>query len=71
MAMVTDSEPGPKDADEELETQEAKRFRSIAALANYVALDWSDVKVAVSVLCRDMARPTRESLTRLTRVGGI
>ncbi len=38
VAMVIDSEPSSNDADEELGVEEAKRFKSIAALANYV--DW-------------------------------
>ena len=44
--------------DEELSHDQASKFRSVAALANYLALDRPDLQVAVSVLCQKMARPT-------------
>ena len=54
--------------DEELSCDQASKFRSIAALANYLALDGPDLQVAVSVLCQKMAPPTVESWLRLKRV---
>ena len=45
----------------ELGPAEAKKFRSVAALANYVAMDRPDIQVAVSVLCQKMSKPTQKS----------
>ena len=54
-----------KEDDEKLSRDQASKFRSIAALANYLALDRPDLQVAVSVLCQKMARPTVGSWLRL------
>ena len=54
--------------DEELSRDQASKFRSVAALANYLALDRPDLQVAVSVLCQKMARPTAGSWLQLKRV---
>ena len=40
----------------------------MAALANYVAMDMPDIKVAVSSLCQKMSRPTEKSWVALKRV---
>ena len=37
-------------------------------MANYLAFDWPDLQVAVSVLCQKMARPTAGSWLQLKRV---
>ena len=58
MKIETTGESVEEDA--ELEAMEATRFRSVAALANYIAMDRPDLQVAVSVLCRDMAKPRWE-----------
>jgi hypothetical protein len=65
---VADSDDQVNETDRDLEVDEAKRFRSVAALANYVALDRPDIQVAVSILCRDMSKPTCRSFARLKRV---
>ena len=65
--MVLDSASG--EPDEELGAEERWRFRRIAALANYVALDRPDLQTSVSCLCSDMVRPTQRSWARLKRVG--
>ena len=54
--------------DEELSNDQASKFRSVAALANYLALDRPDLQVAVSVLCQKMAWPTAGSWLQLKRV---
>ena len=66
--IVTESAKEAEEEGEELNREEATRFRSIAALANYVALDRPDIQVAVSVLCQKMSRPTTKSMTALKRV---
>ncbi len=68
-AAIIESDVKGPEADEKLDVGEAKRFRSIAALPNYVALDRPDIQVAVSILRRDMAWPTKQSWVRLKRVG--
>ncbi len=45
----------------ELGPAEAKKFRSIAALANYVAMDRPDSQVAVSILCQKHPIPPRRA----------
>ena len=52
----------------ELGPAEAKKFRSVAALANYVAMDRPDIQVAVSMLCQKMSKPTQKSWEKLKRV---
>ena len=52
---------------EELSREGATKFRSVAALANYVALDRPDVQVAVSMLCQKMATSTVKSWETLKR----
>ena len=58
--MLVEDAGEAKEDNKELEADEATRFRSIAALANYVALDRPDIQVAVSVLRRDMSKPRRK-----------
>ena len=53
---------------EPLGVHEAKRFRAIAARANFLALDRPDVQFAVKELCRDMAAPNAGSWQKLKRV---
>ena len=53
--------------DEELSHDQASKFRSVAAMANNLALDRPDLQVAVSVLCQKMARPTAGSWLQLKR----
>ena len=52
----------------ELGPAEAKKLRSVAALANYVAMDRPDTQVAVSALCQKMSKPTQKSWEKLKRV---
>ena len=66
--IVVESSREAAEEDEELSKDEATKFRSTAALANYLALDRPDLQVAVSVLCQKMASPTRKSWMKLKRV---
>ena len=53
--------PGIKEIlgeEKELGTEEARKFRALAARANYLAQDRIDIQYATKELCRDMAKPT-------------
>lgn len=52
-----------------LTSQEATRFRSIAARVNFMATDRSDLQYATKELCRMMATPTKGGWKKLKRVG--
>ena len=64
--------PGVEDREEEddseLKAEEASRYRSLVARANYLAIDRPDICFSVKELCRSMPTPTRSSWTRLVRV---
>ena len=47
----------------------ATQFRSTSARANYLALDRPDLQFAVKERCRSMSRPTKNSWTKLIRLG--
>ena len=59
------STPGTKardkddDNDIELGRPEAKEFRSLAARANFMAIDRADVQYAVKEICRRMSKPCK------------
>ena len=55
--------------DKELEGGDATRYRAIAARCNYLSIDRPDLQFAVKELCREMAKPTEQSWSKLTRVG--
>ena len=57
-----------KDDDEPLRDWRVTRYRSLAARANYLALDRPDLQFAVKEMCRSMSRPTERSWRQLTRV---
>ncbi len=52
-----------------LEPERARRFRSTAARANYLAQDRPDIMYAVKELCRSMSTPTAGSWRALKRLG--
>ena len=55
--------------DEELmEKPEAKRFRALAARANYLAQDRMDLQYMAKEVCRDMCKPSLEAFNRLKKV---
>ena len=71
--MKTPGEVSPDWRDEEngvyLEGSEATQYRALAARANYLAQDRSDIQYAAKEICRGMARPTRGNLRDLRRLG--
>ena len=60
-----------KEAEEDmpLQEEEVRKYRSLAARANYLALDRCDIQYAVKEICRGMANPTRKDYRRLKRLG--
>ena len=64
---VTKEDAGVDESDG-LEAVAAKRYRSIAAVVNYMALDRPDLQFAASVLGRSMSRPTVAAEARLKKV---
>ena len=54
---------------EELSRDMARQFRELAARANYLAQDRSDIQYAVKEICRGMSRPTRGDHRKLKRLG--
>jgi hypothetical protein len=57
-----------EDESDELGPGPAKKYRSIAAVVNYMSLDRPDLQFAASVLGRSMSRPTVAAEARLKRV---
>ena len=54
---------------ERLDVPETKRFRSLAAMLNFLSSDRSDVQYAAKEVCTKMASPTRGSWKRLKKAG--
>ena len=52
-----------------LDEEKTKRFRQIAARANYLATDRPDIMYAVKEACRHMASPTTGAWRMLKRIG--
>ena len=53
---------------EELQADEARRFRGHAARLNYLAADRPDIAYSVKEVCRAMAKPTRGAWKKLKRI---
>ena len=53
---------------EELDAEEAKKYRGIVARLNYLSLDCPDLQFPVKQCSRDMARPTRGSWKMVKKV---
>ena len=61
--------PGNEDEeDQELEGENVMKFSSLAARCNYLSLDRPDLQYAVKEICREMAKPTKGSWTKLQRI---
>ena len=54
--------------DEELQGEEAKSYRGVAARLNYMAQDSPGIMFSTKEVCRGMARPTRGDFRRLKKV---
>ena len=69
----TPGEPEAKWEEEEnaapLSAEDASRYRAVAARANYLAADRTDIMYAVKEMCRSMAAPTVGSWKKLKRLG--
>jgi hypothetical protein len=61
-------DPEDEADDEDLNKEEAKEFRRIAATANYLASDRPDIQYATKEICRSMSRPKRKSWNKLKRL---
>ena len=55
--------------EEKLGAREVAMFRPLAARANYLAADRSDIQYATKELCRGMANPNKGDLAKLRRLG--
>jgi hypothetical protein len=53
---------------EELQGQEATRFRAVAARSNYLAADRPDIQYSVKEICRRMAKPVKSDWNKLVRL---
>ncbi len=51
-----------------MEPTQAKKYRSLVATVNYLALDWPDLQFAAGVLGRTASRPTTRSWKNLKKV---
>ena len=61
--------PGNEDEEgQESEGENATKFRSLAARCNYLSLDRPDLQYAVKEICREMAKPTKGSWSKLQRI---
>jgi hypothetical protein len=70
-SMVTPSMPSvvpTKEEQEELNAQDATKYRAITARGIYLAQDRTDIQYAVKELSRKMAKPTKGSWEKLKRL---
>ena len=61
-------EGGCEGESEEFEPGAARRYRSLAAVVNYLSLGMPDIQFAACVFGRSIARPTERARLRLTKV---
>ena len=55
--------------DKPLSEHDASRYRAMAARANYLAADRTDLMYATKEICRSMATPTEGAWKKLKRLG--
>ena len=71
--VSTPGEPESKDDEaansQLLSSSDASKFRGLAARANYLASDRTDLMYSVKEICRHMANPTVGALKKLKRLG--
>ena len=53
----------------DLDGENAARYRAMEARCNYLILGRPDLQFAVKELCREIAKPTEQSWSKLKRVG--
>ena len=56
---------------EELDPDDARLFRALAARANYLSQDRADVQYAAKEACRHMEGPTRAAWGKIETVGSL
>ena len=61
-------DPEEQAEDELMDAVEARRFRAVAARANYLGIDRPDVQYAVKEVCRSMAAPRRSCWAKVKRL---
>ncbi len=69
MDVALPAEYDAEEGDLELDQQQAKEYRNLAATVNFLALDRPDLQFTAGVLGRTMARPTTRIWTNLKKVG--
>ena len=57
-----------EDEEEELDAEETRTFRSLAARANYLGQDRPDIQYSTKEVCRGMARPNRAAMKKMKRL---
>ena len=67
-AIVKDPDAEQIEGNDELNKEEAKVFRALAARANYLSLDRPDIQFATKEICRDMSKPTSRSMAKMKRL---
>ena len=56
---VDETEKGEEEEAVELQAEQAKKFRSVAARCNYLSQDRPDILFITKEMCREMAKPSR------------
>ena len=54
--------------EEELDGDDIRRYRALAARMNYISIDRPDVQFCLKDACREMSRPTVRALRKLERI---
>jgi len=57
-----------EDDDEPMNDEDAKKFRGLAATANYLAQDRTDIQFAAKEICRSMSKPKEPDWKKLKRL---
>ena len=60
--------PNEGEQEEELQADEAREFRGLAARANYLAQDDPSIQFPAKEICRSMAKPTASDFGKLKRL---
>lgn len=68
-AGAQQAEPATDEASDEAVGKGVTLFRGLAARCNYLALDRPDLQYAAKEVCREMSKPSVQSLAKLRRIG--
>ena len=71
MLAPGDEDPRRKEGEneEELDAEQATRYKGVVARANYLAADRPDLMYATKEVCRGVAKPTKQDSHKLKRLG--